>query len=367
MKKIIVSIAGILLMSAMVLPVYAEVLGSEVYTSGNFEYIILPDGNIKLTKCYGNDSRISISSEIDGYEITEFADYLFTDKTELESVTIWADITDFGTGTFSGCTKLEKISIPSSTSVIRESLFEGCKNLETVTIWGDVTEIGERAFKDCSSLKKISIPSSTEMIGKSAFENCTGLKTVTLWGGNTIGDYAFRNCSKLKEISIPSEIETIGEGAFADCVKLSRVTLWNDETDISRSAFYNCPKLEGFGAYTQEPPESGEIAEAADTESDQENGGFGNIISDITDSIIDAVKPSDGVTLENFNKIDSSMTYEDVCALFGKEGELLSEVDIGIAGYETQMYAWYDWTGIFNCTVMFQGGYETSKSQFGLE
>ena len=47
--------------------------------------------------------------------------------------------------------------------------------------------------------------------------------------------------------------------------------------------------------------------------------------------------------------------------------ELLSEIDLGIPGYETQMYMWYDNTGVWNCNVMFQGGYETTKSQIGLK
>lgn len=73
-----------------------------------------------------------------------------------------------------------------------------------------------------------------------------------------------------------------------------------------------------------------------------------------------------GVTLANFNKINSSMTYEDVCQLFGKEGELLSDVDIGIPEYATQMYMWYG-DGIANCNVLFQGGYMSEKAQVGLK
>ncbi len=74
---------------------------------------------------------------------------------------------------------------------------------------------------------------------------------------------------------------------------------------------------------------------------------------------------SDLVTLENFNKINSSMTYEDVCKLFGKDGTLDSEVDL--AGIKTQMYHWYDITGIANCNVTFQNGMMTAKSQIGLK
>lgn len=77
--------------------------------------------------------------------------------------------------------------------------------------------------------------------------------------------------------------------------------------------------------------------------------------------------PIEKVTLENFGKINSSMTYEDVCQLFGKEGTLDSEVDIGDSEYITQIYHWYDNTGVANCTITFQGGYMIAKAQVGLK
>lgn len=73
-----------------------------------------------------------------------------------------------------------------------------------------------------------------------------------------------------------------------------------------------------------------------------------------------------GVTMENFNKINTGMTYEQVCAIFGKEGVLMSEVDIGIAAYKTAIYTWTDSTGIANASITFQGGKVYMKSQFGL-
>ena len=85
-----------------------------------------------------------------------------------------------------------------------------------------------------------------------------------------------------------------------------------------------------------------------------------NAVSDASEKVL-----SDSVTLENFNKINSSMTYEDVCALFGKEGTLDSEVDV--AGIKTQLYHWYNKTGIANCNVTFQNGYMTAKAQIGLK
>lgn len=77
-------------------------------------------------------------------------------------------------------------------------------------------------------------------------------------------------------------------------------------------------------------------------------------------------EPKSYVTLENFEKIGTSMTYEDVCELFREEGELASEVDVGMDEFKTQIYVWYDETGIANCNITFQGGYMTAKAQVGL-
>lgn len=74
------------------------------------------------------------------------------------------------------------------------------------------------------------------------------------------------------------------------------------------------------------------------------------------------------VNYENFEKIENGMTYEQVVKIFGEEGEILSEADMGIGDeYATAIYCWYDWTGVANCNVTFQGGKVIAKAQIGLK
>lgn len=73
------------------------------------------------------------------------------------------------------------------------------------------------------------------------------------------------------------------------------------------------------------------------------------------------------VTIENFNKIETGMTYEQVCELFGAEGTVASDVDIGEDEYKTTIYYWYDDSGIANCNVTIQGGKVIAKAQIGLD
>lgn len=73
------------------------------------------------------------------------------------------------------------------------------------------------------------------------------------------------------------------------------------------------------------------------------------------------------VTYENFEKIKTGMTYAQVVEIFGEEGKIISDVDVGMEEYATTMYYWYDDTGIANCNVTIQGGKVIAKAQVGLQ
>ena len=73
-----------------------------------------------------------------------------------------------------------------------------------------------------------------------------------------------------------------------------------------------------------------------------------------------------GVTMENYNRLKTGMTYAQVVQILGKEGEELSSNEIG--GYKTVMYKWDGDAGWgANMNAMFQNGKLNSKSQFGLK
>lgn len=75
------------------------------------------------------------------------------------------------------------------------------------------------------------------------------------------------------------------------------------------------------------------------------------------------------ISLEEFEQIQTGMSYQEVFDLVGSRGELLSEADLGLGDeYYTAIYSW-DGEGTLgaNASVTFQGGYVTSKAQAGLE
>lgn len=83
----------------------------------------------------------------------------------------------------------------------------------------------------------------------------------------------------------------------------------------------------------------------------------------------DVIDSEASISLEEFNKIETGMTYEEVCDIVGGEGTLGSSVDIGVgAEYKTDIYQWTGDGSIgANANVTFQGGKVISKAQIGLK
>jgi hypothetical protein len=72
-----------------------------------------------------------------------------------------------------------------------------------------------------------------------------------------------------------------------------------------------------------------------------------------------------GVTMANYNRLKTGMTYPQVVQILGKEGTELSRNDM--AGYETIMYQWEGDSFASNMNAMFQNGKLMQKAQFGLK
>lgn len=78
--------------------------------------------------------------------------------------------------------------------------------------------------------------------------------------------------------------------------------------------------------------------------------------------------PSKAITLAKFNQIQQGMTYQQVVAILGEEGEVMSENSFGAGEYSvhTILYVWK--AGFMaNMNCMFQNGSLMSKSQLGLK
>jgi len=80
----------------------------------------------------------------------------------------------------------------------------------------------------------------------------------------------------------------------------------------------------------------------------------------------EATQKHEKLNLEKFNKIETGMTYEQVVAIIGEEGTVLSESEI--SNIKTIIYSWYGKGSIgANANITFQNGKAISKAQFGLK
>lgn len=78
-------------------------------------------------------------------------------------------------------------------------------------------------------------------------------------------------------------------------------------------------------------------------------------------SLLRALEPT--VTMAEFSRLQTGMTYQQAVEIIGAAGEEMSRSDL--AGYTTVMYGWKNADGS-NMNAMFQNGGLVNKAQFGL-
>lgn len=77
-----------------------------------------------------------------------------------------------------------------------------------------------------------------------------------------------------------------------------------------------------------------------------------------------APRRSSQISMAQYNEIQPGMSYAEVVAILGREGEEMSSNEIG--GYRTVMYMWENRFGA-NMNAMFQNDEMVQKAQFGLD
>lgn len=179
MKKII----SVILALACIMCVFAS-CGDEaekepqVLTSGDYSYVVLEDGTVKITKYNGTQDvlEMDIPAEIDG-----------------KTVTI------IGKESFVGATGLTIVNFPEGLLTIEERAFAD-SSVKKVFLNDSrqLKEIPTDAFRNCLNLVQVDLPSSLEAIRDEAFCYCLNLLAVTFRGNpEEIEPLAFDACEKM--------------------------------------------------------------------------------------------------------------------------------------------------------------------------
>ncbi|MBR1752453.1 MAG: leucine-rich repeat protein [Ruminococcus sp.] len=250
-------------------------------TYGDYEYTVLDNGTVGISKYTGSDTEVTIPSKIDGKSVTSIGVEAFFKCKSLKSISMPNSITSIAHHAFYGCTGLTSIDVPNSITSIDYGAFFECTSLTSITIPYSVTSIGDHAFSHCTSLtginvdsknanysslngvlynkdktelirspegiKSITIPDSVTSIDSTAFYYCKNLTSITIPDSVTrIGSGAFIGCESLKSITIPNSVTSIGIDAFENCTSLSSITIPDSVTSIGSDAFDGCTSLKSI-------------------------------------------------------------------------------------------------------------------------
>ncbi len=225
----------------------ASALGGRMgeYSYGDLTYNIV-EGEAVIMYSIAS-GKVVIPDEIDGYKVTEIADYAFYCNEDIESVTIGNNVRRIG-----------------------DYSFDRCLNMESIVIGSSVEEIGEYAFHYCSFVDSLDLPEGIQRLGY-GFIHGTDYYLTAKWTDNIlyiddylieakvekisgsykikdgvtcIADGAFRNCEGITEVIISDSVTAIGGFAFYGCSSLKDVTVSESVKYIHDYAFQNCNNLE---------------------------------------------------------------------------------------------------------------------------
>lgn len=261
-------------------------------TSGDFDYEVLEDGTVSITKYNGSGSQLEIPETLDGRIVTNLGDYIL-DSSNVTSISIPDTVTEIQWNLFVNDSMLTRILVSESHPTLatidgvlfskpdkRLICYPPARTDSSYELPQGIQIIGEAAFIDASNLKSISIPDSVTRIDRFAFAFCNGLTSITLPDGITaMGDNPFASCESLTSIcitdnnlslatingvlynkkdkrliwypmtrndtsfTIPNGITSIGSMAFYSCSKLTSISIPDSVSSIGMGAFYDCYEL----------------------------------------------------------------------------------------------------------------------------
>ena len=136
-----------------------------------------------------------------------------TGMPSIKSLIVERGITRLGNSMFSDCSNLESVSLPDTLTEIGTDVFSWCSQLKSIRIPDFVNTIEGRAFWN-SGLEHVELPAQLETVAWGTFDNCP-LQEVTLPPSvRQIEADAFNSCRNLERLEIPASVEFIDSSSF---------------------------------------------------------------------------------------------------------------------------------------------------------
>ncbi len=268
-------------------------VASDKLTSGDYEYVVLDDGTVEITKYIGSESYLKLPSTIEGKDVTSIGEHAF-ERNSCSYVLIPEGITNIGDYAFYDCEKLTSIIIPKSIKNIGEQAVGFKFNPEIGYIGRDtdlivygyedayaeyyssyyglnykliMIDLEDYDLKACGDYEYIVLDDGTAEIVKyngkelnveipSTLDGLTvtslGYKKLISYSTEVPGDFLPRKYegafqyNELQSIIIPDTVTKIGEYVFAGCDELLSVKLPSNLKTICSYSFYECRSLKSL-------------------------------------------------------------------------------------------------------------------------
>ena len=95
---------------------------SDAFTSGDYEYIILDDGTVKITKYNGSAQELAIPDTLDGKKVTSIGNRAFSACRSLTSIFISDSVSQLDKLAFFGCRFLRQYRTIRRQRIVRYCL-----------------------------------------------------------------------------------------------------------------------------------------------------------------------------------------------------------------------------------------------------
>lgn len=180
-----------------------------VYTSGNYNYVKLPDGTAKIVKYNGTSDKtdIDIPASLDGLNVTVIGENAFTEEQSVTKIRLPRYLTKIESKAFN------KSSVSyvwfhqttdDVTTVIDSYAFNECDNLRQVILSNSVKRIESNAFYLGGVPRYIKFYTDPEYIGANAFDFGKTPDKLEFWH---VGDVS--NYPNLSAFAAPYEIPLV--------------------------------------------------------------------------------------------------------------------------------------------------------------
>ena len=185
----------------------------EIFSSAGYDYQINEDKEtITIVKYTGDEEKVVIPSEIDGFQVTEIGAEAFR-YLKLKSVAFPEAIQRIGPQAFEYCTISDDLLLPDN-AVIMNDAFSYAVLPSAVTIPAGTT-IEKCAFSYCEDMENLFIEPGV-VIRNRGFGYCDDLMLVICADGSRLETNSFEYCRDLGKVILCGSVETQAD-TFSYC------------------------------------------------------------------------------------------------------------------------------------------------------